>query len=81
MSSSSDPASKLLKATLPFVPQFGWTMESIVRGARELGYPSVAHGVFMNGEAGLVDAFLKYCRQNHVAMVEKALTDDEELKT
>ncbi|KAJ8656572.1 rpsU-divergently transcribed protein [Lichtheimia ornata] len=78
---SSDPASKLLKATLPFVPQFGWTMESIVRGARELGYPSVAHGVFVNGEAGLVDAFLKYCRQNHVAMVEKALTDDEELKT
>lgn len=81
MSSSLDPASKLLKATLPFVPQFGWTMESIVRGARELGYPSVAHGVFMNGEAGLVDAFLKYCRQNHVAMVEKALTDDEEFKT
>ena len=56
-------------------------MESIVRGARELGYPSVAHGVFLNGEAGLVDAFLKQCRQNHVAMVEKALVDDDELKT
>lgn len=52
-------------------------MESIVRGARELGYPSVAHGVFVNGEAGLVDAFLKQCRQKHVATVEKALIDDE----
>ena len=74
----SDPAKALLEATLPFVPQHGWTMESMVRGARELGYPSVAHGVFEHGEASLVDAFLTKCRTDHVAMIKQSMITEAE---
>ncbi|KAI8391818.1 rpsU-divergently transcribed protein [Radiomyces spectabilis] len=59
----------MLKATLPFVPSHGWSMESIALGAKSLGYPSVAHGVFPGGEAGLIDAFLKDCRREFVARI------------
>ncbi|KAJ2958809.1 hypothetical protein NQZ79_g5649 [Umbelopsis isabellina] len=53
---------KLLEATLPFVPTKGWTIESISLGAQTLGYPSVAHGLFPNGPADLIDYFLEDCR-------------------
>jgi ubiquinone biosynthesis protein COQ9 len=53
---------KLLEATLSFVPTSGWTIESISLGAQKLGYPSVAHGLFPNGPADLIDYFLEHCR-------------------
>ncbi|KAI7861013.1 rpsU-divergently transcribed protein, partial [Circinella umbellata] len=71
----------LLEATLPFVPQHGWTMESMTRGARELGYPSVAHGIFEHGEASLVDAFLTKCRTDHVAMIKESMIKEAEKQT
>ncbi|KAI9311801.1 COQ9-domain-containing protein [Dichotomocladium elegans] len=80
-STKLDPTQSLLKATLPFVPQYGWSMESMMRGARELGYPSVAHGVFEHGEASLVDAFLKQCRRQHNALIAKALATNPALHT
>ncbi|KAG2221760.1 hypothetical protein INT45_003400, partial [Circinella minor] len=76
-----DPAKALLEATLPFVPQHGWTMESMVRGARELGYPSVAHGIFEHGEASLVDAFLTKCRTDHVTMIKQSMIKEAEKAT
>lgn len=53
---------KLLEATLPFIPTNGWTLESISLGAQTLGYPSVAHGLFPNGPADVIDFFLEDCR-------------------
>jgi ubiquinone biosynthesis protein COQ9 len=53
---------KLLEATLPFVATYGWTTESISLGAQTLGYPSIAHGLFPNGPADLIDHFLEDCR-------------------
>lgn len=52
-------------------------MESIVRGTEALGYPSVAHGIFEDGEAGLVDAFLTRSRRQHVESIQKALASEE----
>lgn len=52
-------------------------MESIVRGIEALGYPSVAHGIFEDGEAGLVDAFLTRSRRQHVESIQKALASEE----
>ncbi|GAB5588635.1 Ubiquinone biosynthesis protein coq9 [Umbelopsis nana] len=53
---------KLLEATLPFVATHGWTTESISLGAQKLGYPSIAHGLFPNGPADLINHFLEDCR-------------------
>ncbi|KAI9469815.1 MAG: COQ9-domain-containing protein [Benjaminiella poitrasii] len=58
-----DPREDMFHATLPFIPQYGWSMESLIHGARCLGYPSVAHGMFPGGEAGLIDAYLLYQRK------------------
>ncbi|GAN11648.1 hypothetical protein MAM1_0776d11227, partial [Mucor ambiguus] len=68
--SSQDPRLEMLYATMPFVPQYGWSMESLVHGARSLGYPSVAHGMFPGGEAGLIDAYLAEQR-NQFAQLAK----------
>ncbi|KAI8064253.1 COQ9-domain-containing protein [Gilbertella persicaria] len=70
-STVQDPRVELLEATLPFVKQYGWTMESMMRGARSLGYPSVAHGIFSGGEAGLIDVHLAVQRETFVDMIKE----------
>jgi ubiquinone biosynthesis protein COQ9 len=67
----------MLHATLPFVPQYGWSMESLVHGARSLGYPSVAHGMFPGGEAGLIDAYLADQRQTFVQLIKEKYVKGE----
>jgi ubiquinone biosynthesis protein COQ9 len=52
----------LLQATLHHVPGHGWTMDSLARGAEDLGLPSVVHGVFPGGPSGLVNAYLEQCQ-------------------
>ncbi|KAI8088558.1 rpsU-divergently transcribed protein [Thamnidium elegans] len=72
-----DPRVEILKATMPFVAQYGWTMESLMQGAKSLGYPSVAHGVFPGGVSGLIDAHLAYSRELFVELINEK---KEELK-
>ncbi|KAI8093899.1 rpsU-divergently transcribed protein [Halteromyces radiatus] len=66
---SDDVRHSLLQATLAHVPEHGWTMESISQGAAELGFPSVVHGVFPGGPAGLVDTYLEDCQQRFVQLM------------
>ncbi|KAI7891617.1 rpsU-divergently transcribed protein [Mucor mucedo] len=61
----------MLNATMPFVAQSGWTMHSLMQGAKSLGYPSVAHGMFPGGESGLIDAHLAYQRDVFVQAVQE----------
>ncbi|CAO3626587.1 unnamed protein product [Mucor hiemalis] len=72
-----DPRVAMLEATMPFIPQYGWSMESLIHGARSLGYPSVAHGMFPGGEAGLIDAYLAYSRENFVKLVKEKMVKGE----
>ncbi|CAO0789867.1 unnamed protein product [Mucor circinelloides] len=73
--SSQDPRLEMLYATMPFVAQYGWSMESLIHGARSLGYPSVAHGMFPGGEAGLIDAYLSEQRKQFAQLAkEKYIT-------
>lgn len=67
----------MLKATLPFIPEFGWSMQSLLHGARALGYPSVVHGVFPGGEAGLIDAYLEDAQKTYIQMIEDKLKRGE----
>ncbi|CAO3659464.1 hypothetical protein G6F70_005419 [Rhizopus microsporus] len=72
-----DPRAEMLKATLPFIPEFGWSMQSLLHGARALGYPSVVHGVFPGGEAGLIDAYLEDAQKTYIQMIEDKLKRGE----
>lgn len=67
----------MLNATLPFVAQSGFTMYSLMQGAKSLGYPSVAHGMFPGGESGLIDAHLAYQRELFVQAVQEKKTELE----
>lgn len=52
-----DIRSKILEASLTFVPEVGWSKEAISKGAQTVGYPGVAHGMFTRGGADLVHYF------------------------
>ena len=67
----------MLEATMPFVQQYGWTMQSLIKGAQSLGYPSVAHGVFPGGEAGLIDAHLAYAREQFTRLAQEKMNSPE----
>lgn len=52
-----DIKSKILEASLPFVPEMGWSKEAISKGAQQIGYPGITHGLFPKGGADLVHHF------------------------
>jgi ubiquinone biosynthesis protein COQ9 len=54
---------EILRASLPFVNQYGWTIDTLSQGAKTLGYPYVSHGLFPKGGAELIDYFLEDCRR------------------
>jgi hypothetical protein len=72
-----DPRLPMLRATMLFIPEYGWSMESLIHGAKSLGYPSVAHGMFPGGEAGLIDAHLADTRKTFVKLVKEKLPELE----
>lgn len=49
--------SSILKSSLDFIPQHGWTWKAIAAGASSLGYSSVAHGLFPGGSIDLITYF------------------------
>lgn len=64
--SSSDPPNekyeedirnKILAASLPYVLELGWSKECLSRGAEQVGYPGIAHGMFTKGAGDLVHYF------------------------
>lgn len=46
---------KILEAALSFVPQHGWTKTSLSHGAEQVGFPSIAHGMFARGGVEIVE--------------------------
>lgn len=66
---------KILDSALKFVPIHGWSTESIVKGAEELGYPGVAHGMFSEGPIELISHFYSKCNSELISQL-KAETND-----
>ncbi|KAF0551466.1 ubiquinone biosynthesis protein COQ9 [Gigaspora margarita] len=58
--------SEILRASLSFVPKYGWSVESLSHGANSLGYPSVSHGLFPRGGVELIEWFLEDSRRKMV---------------
>lgn len=54
---------KILRASLPFVHEYGWTKNAISEGAQAVGYPGTAHGLFPQGGAELIQYFYVACNQ------------------
>lgn len=76
--SSVDPEQRILAKALDHVAVHGWTVEALAAGATDLGYPSVAHGMFPRGEAELVEYFMDSClaklRETLIANTDKLQT-------
>ncbi|KAG9413682.1 Ubiquinone biosynthesis protein coq9, mitochondrial [Aphanomyces cochlioides] len=53
-----DPSQVILTHGLRHVNTSGWTLESLGNGARDAGFPSVAHGMFPRGPIELVEYFM-----------------------
>ncbi|KMQ97454.1 ubiquinone biosynthesis protein mitochondrial [Lasius niger] len=62
---------KILGASLKFVPDMGWSKQAISAGAESIGYPGVIHGLFPNGGADLVQYFYSMCNRELNQMLEK----------
>ncbi|KAF0695264.1 Aste57867_13906 [Aphanomyces stellatus] len=57
-STQQDPSQIILTNALRHVQTTGWSVESLGSGARDAGYPSVAHGMFPRGPIELVEYFM-----------------------
>ncbi|XP_060865691.1 ubiquinone biosynthesis protein COQ9, mitochondrial isoform X2 [Metopolophium dirhodum] len=48
-----DVKAKILQSSLQHVPQHGWSRDTVVAGAEDLGYPDTVHGLFRDPGAEL----------------------------
>nr|XP_022292563.1 ubiquinone biosynthesis protein COQ9, mitochondrial-like isoform X2 [Crassostrea virginica] len=75
----------ILKASLPFVHQYGWTKKAIVAGAESIGMPSMVHGMFPRGGVELVFYFYEECNQELSTILKEKVQElkekDEKIKT
>ncbi|XP_023024208.1 ubiquinone biosynthesis protein COQ9, mitochondrial isoform X2 [Leptinotarsa decemlineata] len=62
---------KILAASLPFVPELGWSKEAISNGAECIGYPGISHGMFTRGGADLVHYFQTSSNSKLVDILKK----------
>lgn len=63
--------SRILDASLNFVPELGWSQETISAGAESIGYPGVIHGLFPNRGADLVHHFYLTCNRQLNEVLKK----------
>eukprot|EP00742_Colponemidia_sp_Colp-10_P007167 GILJ01007697.1.p1 GENE.GILJ01007697.1~~GILJ01007697.1.p1 ORF type:complete len:368 (+),score=47.71 GILJ01007697.1:44-1147(+) len=60
-SESWDPRVQILESALAHVNTLGWSADALAAGATDLGYPSVASGMFPHGAYELVEHFVRKC--------------------
>lgn len=65
-SSFSDPRAAIIASSLRHVGSHGWSRDALAAGARDCGYPAVAHGMLIH-ESDLIHAVLA---QSNAAMSE-----------
>jgi len=70
--------SKIMDAALPFVSHYGWSRETISKGAESIGYPGVVHGMFPKGGIELVHYFYLRCNQQ---LIEQLKSEMEKKKS
>lgn len=68
---------KILESALKYVPVHGWSTESIIKGADELGYPGIAHGMFADGPIELISHFYSKCNVELISQLKKETNDGQ----
>lgn len=68
---------KILESSLKHVPIHGWSTESIVKGAEELGYPGIAHGMFEEGPIELIYHFYSKCNRQLISQLKTETNDGQ----
>ncbi|TPX34647.1 hypothetical protein SmJEL517_g02684 [Synchytrium microbalum] len=63
-SNPDDVPSRILAAALLQVPEHGFTTRALETGAKSLGLPSVAHGIFSRGGIDLISYFFKTSKES-----------------
>ncbi|KAK7388285.1 hypothetical protein VNO78_23099 [Psophocarpus tetragonolobus] len=71
-----DQQNLVLQASLPYVTKLGWTEETLIAGARDVGLSPSIVGSFSRKEAALVEYFMDDCLQRLVDKIDS----DESLK-
>ncbi|KAG8437256.1 hypothetical protein GDO86_008094 [Hymenochirus boettgeri] len=62
---------RLLSASLPFVPDYGWSSEAIAEGAKSLDMSAAAAGMFEDGGSELVLHFVTQCNLQLTELLEE----------
>ncbi|KAG5893788.1 hypothetical protein JTB14_005453 [Gonioctena quinquepunctata] len=73
-----DIKNKILAASLPFVPELGWSKDAISKGAQCAGYPGVSHGMFSRGGAELLHFFQTSSNSKLVETLKKLQDENKE---
>ncbi|XP_058456689.1 ubiquinone biosynthesis protein COQ9, mitochondrial-like [Malaya genurostris] len=61
----------ILNAALNFVPTYGWSKQSIAKGALSIDYPTVTNGLFPRGGVELVQFFYGQCNERFVEYLKQ----------
>ncbi|KAF7282758.1 hypothetical protein GWI33_001909 [Rhynchophorus ferrugineus] len=69
---------KILAASLPFVLELGWSKECLSKGAEQVGYPGISHGIFTRGAGDLVHYFNTSSNQKLVKILQQLQKDFEQ---
>lgn len=62
-----------MDAALPFVSNYGWSRETISKGAQSIGYATIVHGMFPNGGVELVHYFYSRCNKQLIEQLKSEL--------
>ncbi|KAJ6641395.1 Ubiquinone biosynthesis protein COQ9, mitochondrial [Pseudolycoriella hygida] len=69
--------SKIMEAALPFVPNHGWSRQTISKGAQSIGYPGIVHGMFPNGGIELVHYYYSQCNRQLIEQLKNELESNK----
>ncbi|WAR12436.1 COQ9-like protein [Mya arenaria] len=69
---------RILKSSLPFVHQHGWTSNALAQGAEMEGLPGIAHGLFPKGGVELVFYFYTDCNKQLANQLAEKVQQEKE---
>ncbi|KAL4234219.1 Ubiquinone biosynthesis protein coq9 [Mactra antiquata] len=72
---------RILKSSLPFVSQYGWTQNALSAGAETEGLPGIAHGLFPKGGIELVFYFYNDCNKRLAEELAEQVKQETEEQT
>ncbi|XP_033114458.1 ubiquinone biosynthesis protein COQ9-A, mitochondrial-like [Anneissia japonica] len=73
-----DIKAHILVESLNFVETHGWSIEALAEGAKAVGYPGVAHGMFERAGGDLVHYFVAQCNKSLAERLAKDAKETEE---